>query len=81
MPCQRREEAGERLLLDRLDLLAQRGQRATAELAQHIDVAELPRHALGSELADDETLLAFERGERTGDPLGRRPEPSWRRRR
>ncbi len=65
-----REEAGERLLLDRLDLPAQRGERATAELAQHVDVAVLARHALGTELADDETLVALERGERAGDALG-----------
>ena len=71
----RREEAGERLLLDRLDLLAQRGERPTAELAQYVDVAEFARHPLGPELADDETFLAFERRERTGDPLGWCTEP------
>jgi hypothetical protein len=34
-------EAAQRLGLDRLDLLAQPGQRAAAQLAQHLGVAPL----------------------------------------
>ncbi len=70
-----REEAGEGLLLDRFDLLAKGRQRTAAELAQDIHVAELTSHAARSELAHDESLVAFERSQRAGDPLRRSAEP------
>ena len=60
----RREEAGERLRLDRLDLSAQRGQRPPAQLAQHVAVAPLPPDALGTELAADDAAVGLEGGER-----------------
>ena len=63
----RRQEPGQRLRLDRLDLAAQRGQRAPAQLAQHLDVAPLAAHALGAELAAHDPLVGLQRGERADD--------------
>ena len=59
----RGEEPGERLLLDRLDLPPQRGQRPSAQLAQHVAVAPLPPHAIGAELAADDAAVGLEGGE------------------
>ena len=70
----RREEPGERVLLDRLDLAAQRRERPPAELAQHVDVTPLPGDTLGTELADDEPLLPLQRGQRAGDRARRHTE-------
>ena len=47
----RRQEPGQRLVRDRLDLLAQPGQRPPAELAQHLGVAPLRPAAGRAELA------------------------------
>ena len=55
-------------MLDRLDLAAQRGQRAPAQLAQHVDVAPLAPHAVGTELAAHDAAVGLEGGERAGDP-------------
>jgi hypothetical protein len=57
------QEAGVRVLLDRLDLAAQRRQRTTAQLAQHVDVAELAAAAVGAELAAHHPTVGFQRGE------------------
>ena len=46
-----RQEPGERRGRDRLDLAAQRGQRAAAQRAQHLGVAPLRARAAGPELA------------------------------
>ena len=48
-PVPRRQEAGERLRLDRLDLAAEARQRAAAQLAQDVGIGELVGRAAGSE--------------------------------
>ena len=53
------EEPAEHVRLDRLDLLAQRRQRAAADEAQHVGVAPFAALAAGPELAlDDPAALA-----------------------
>ena len=83
----RREEAGQRLLLDRLDLAAQRGQRAAAQLAQHVDVAPLAADAVGAELAAHDAPVGLERrrarrrhaarGRRAGATTSRSTNGPW----
>ena len=46
----RGEESGQCLLLDGFDLAAQRGERAAAELTQHLGVAPLAADTVGPEL-------------------------------
>ena len=58
MPCHSGQEAGQGRAVDRLDLLAERGQRPAAELAEHVGVAPLPLDAVGPELAPDDAALA-----------------------
>ena len=65
-----REEAAERRGLHRLDLLAQPGQRAPLELAQHLGVAPLARAPAGRDLALHHAARggeALERGAHRGD--------------
>ena len=62
-PCQRRQEAPERRLLGRLDLLAQRGERRAAQPAEDVGVAPLALGAARPQLAADELLLALERAQ------------------
>src|SRR5262245_61934420 len=66
------EEAGERLLLDGLDLLPQRGERSTAQPAQHVRVAPFPLIPARPELTAHELLVVLELGEDGGDVA---PEP------
>ena len=83
----RRQEPGERRLLDRFDLAAQRGERAPAQLTQHVDVAPLAAHAVGAELAAHQALVGLERaegaerpgspGRRTGWPASRSMNGPW----
>ena len=66
--------------VDRLDLGAQHGQRAPAELAQHLGVAPLPLGAAGPELAADQAAVGHQRVEHGADPVGVDAEPRRRRR-
>ena len=66
----RRQEAGERAAVDGLDLLAQRRERAAAQLAQHVVVAPLALDAVGPELAAHDAAVGFERFERRQHPVG-----------
>jgi hypothetical protein len=50
-----RQEPGQRLRLDRLDLAPQPGQRAAAQQPQDVGVAPLAFHASGPELTPDES--------------------------
>ncbi len=54
------QEGSERLLLGRLDLLAQRRQRGAAQAAQHLDVAPLPSGATGAQLTAHDVAVALE---------------------
>ena len=63
----RRQEAGERLLLDRLHLLAERRERGAPKTAQNIGITPLALAPSRSQLAADEQLLLLERGEDVGD--------------
>ena len=56
---------------DRFDLTPQRGERASSQLTQHVDIAELASDPVRPEFAEDEALVAFECGESTGDALDR----------
>ena len=73
------QEAGERAGVDRLDLLAQRGERPAPELPEHVAVAPLPLDAVGPELAAHHPAVALE-GLQRGPRPGRRPGRSDRRR-
>ena len=67
------QEPGQRLGLDRLDLAAQRGERAPPQLAEHLVVAPLTLDAVGPELAPHDAAVDLEALERLADPgLGRR---------
>ena len=67
------EKAGQRALIDRLDLLAQRSQRRPAQAAQDLGVTPLALAAARAQLAADEVAGAFELGQRGGevDPIAR----------
>ena len=56
----RGQEGGQRALLGRLDLLAQRGQRGAAQAAQDLEVAPLALAASGAQLAAHELAAALE---------------------
>src|SRR5262245_39602017 len=71
----RRQEPGQRLLTDRLDLATAPGQRPPAELLQHVDVAPLPLDPDRAELAPHEPALRLEARERTRHPVDRQTEP------
>ena len=58
------QERGERALVGRLDLLAQRGQRGAAQAAQDLGVAPLALGAAGAQLAADELAGALELAQR-----------------
>ena len=62
-PVPARQEAADRRLLDRLDLLAQRGERRAPQPAEHVGVAPLALGAARTELAADELVLALERAQ------------------
>src|SRR5581483_675688 len=62
----------ERLLLDRLDLLAQRRERRAPQAPQHVRVAPFALASAGSKLAADEELLPLELDEHRRDVA---PEP------
>ena len=64
----RGQEAGERAAVDRLDLVAQRGQRSPPQLAQHVVVAPLALDAVGPELAAHDAAVGLERLERGAAP-------------
>ena len=59
----RGQEARQRRLLDRLDLLAERGKRGAAQPAQDVGVAPLALDAAGAKLAADQQLLSLQRSE------------------
>ena len=61
-----REELRQRLRIDRLDLAAQGGERATTQLAEDLDVAPFAAHTLGAELAANDPTVELEGGERPG---------------
>ena len=71
----RGQEPGQGLGLDRLDLAAQRGQRAAPQLAQHVVVAPLALDAVGPELAPHDAAVGLEPLERRAHP-GRRRRPA-----
>ena len=62
----RGEEARVGGCVDGLDLVAQRGERAAAQDAQHVRVAPLPLDTARPELAEHDPALALEPGERAG---------------
>ena len=66
------QEAGQRAGVDRLDLLAQRGEGPAPELPEHVAVAPLPLDAVGTELAAHHPAVALEGLERGPHPVGRR---------
>ncbi len=70
-PVPRRQEARERLLLDRLDLAAQRRERRAPQAAQHVGVAPLALGAARAKLAAHEQLVALELGEHRRRRRGR----------
>ena len=70
-PCQAGRKRASAVGLDRLDLLAQRGERAPPQLAQHLVVAPLPLDAVGPELAPHDPALGLQRLQRAGGPLDR----------
>ncbi len=63
------QESCQGLLLDGLDLAAQRGQRSPAELAQHLHVAPLALQPVRAELAPHQALLRLEGGQGAEHPL------------
>ena len=71
----RREEPNEGRRVDRLDLVAQRGQRTPAQGAQHAGVAPLALDAAGAELAVHDPARGFEAGHCLAGALGGDPEP------
>ena len=71
MPCQRGQEAGQRGGVDRLDLLAQRGERPAPELAEDVGVAPLALDAVGPELAAHDPAVALEHLEGGRGPVRR----------
>ena len=71
MLCQAGRNRANASLLDRFDLAPERGERSPTELTEHVDVAVLTRHPVGPELAEHEAPVAFERGDRSGDPFVR----------
>ncbi len=71
-----RQEPRQRLGFDRLDLAAQRGQRAPSQLAQHVGVAPLALHTVGAELAPHQALVVGQRLDRTLDAFERGTEPT-----
>ena len=60
------QEAGERALVGGLDLLAQHGERRTAQAPQHLGMAPLAFAAAGPQLAADELAGALELAQRGG---------------
>ena len=74
-PLPGRREPGQRADRDRLDLLAQLGQAAPPDRAQHLGVAPLLAAAAGPELAGDQPAGAGEPLQRRGRRR-RRPRPS-----
>jgi hypothetical protein len=57
------QEAAERGLLGRLDLLAQRGERGAAQATKDVGIAPLALDAAGTQLAAHELLVALELAE------------------
>ena len=64
------EEAGQRVLLDRLDFAAQPGQRLAANLAQDLGVAPLAMKAAGTEAAFEDAALGGKLAQRVFDGGG-----------
>ena len=69
-----RHEAGEHILLNRLDLGPQRGQRSPTQHSEHVRVTPLAFHTVWPELAAHHSALAFEFFERAPDPVGFDPQ-------
>ena len=61
-PCHARQEAGEGGRVDRLDLVAQRGERTAAQDAQHVRVAPLAFESARAELAEHDPPVGLEPG-------------------
>ncbi len=74
VPC--RQEAREHLLLDRLDLAPQRGERASSDLSQHLDVAPFAFDAVGPERAEHHTTFGLECPQHSGDAIGGNTQPA-----
>ena len=70
-----RQEAGKGDLLDRLDLLAKRGERSAADPAEHVGVAPLPLGPARPKLAADEPVLALQHHQLGFRALGVDAEP------
>ena len=73
--CQAAQEAAQGGRLDRLDLLAQPGQRATTQQAQHLGVAPLRARPGRPELAVEHPALGAEPLQGVADDGGAEPEP------
>jgi hypothetical protein len=69
------EEAGERLVVDRLDLLAQCGEARAAQAAKDVGLAPLTLHAARPKLAPHEAALALKAAKLRFRPLGGQAEP------
>ena len=76
-----RQEPGQGVRRDRLDLLAQLGERPAAQRAQDLGVAPLEARAAGPELAVHDAAGRRQPGQRGVDDGRRRGRTSWRRRR
>src|SRR4051812_20217109 len=70
----RGQEARQRHAVDRLDLLAEDGQRTPPQCLQDLFVTPLPLDAVGPELAPDDPALALERLQGEQDRLGPHPQ-------
>ena len=75
-----REEPGQDLGVDRLDLVAEAGEAAAPDPAQHAGVAPLALGAVGAELAPHEAVGVDQRLQRIAEPLGAQAEAHARRR-
>ena len=66
----RRHKPGQHVLLNRLDLLAERGQRPAAQDPQHVVVTPLPFDPVRSELTPNHPTLAFQILQGANGPMG-----------
>ena len=59
-PLPRRQESRQPALIGRLDLLAQRRQRGTAQTPEDLDVAPVALTAAGAQLAEHDLAVTLE---------------------
>ena len=76
----RGQEPGQHLGVDRLDLVAQAGEAAAPDPAQHPGVAPLALGAVGPELAPHDAVGVDQRLQRVAETLGAEAEAHARRR-